>query len=61
MREMISIRNHTLHSMCGANIDYVINYIDREAGFAVASRKPALAQVRCANARRRYTVGKIKW
>ena len=49
---------HILHSMCGANIDYVITYIDREAGFAVASRKLALEQIRRTNARRRYTAGK---
>ena len=33
---------HILHSMCGANVNYVITYIDREAGFAVASRRLAL-------------------
>ncbi len=50
---------HILHSMCGANIDYVITYIDREEGFAVASRKLALEQILRANSRRRYQEGQI--
>lgn len=50
---------HILHSMCGADIDYVITHIDRESGFAVASRKLALEQIRRANARKRYTAGRI--
>jgi ribosomal protein S1 len=50
---------HILHSMCGANVDYVITHIDREEGFAIASRKLALEKIRRANARRRYTPGRI--
>lgn len=50
---------HILHSMCGAKIDYVITHIDRENGFAVASRKVALEQIRRANSRRRYKAGQI--
>ncbi|MCR4719021.1 MAG: hypothetical protein K5768_05260 [Firmicutes bacterium] len=38
--------SHILRSMCGAKIDYVITHIDREAGFAVASRKMALENIR---------------
>lgn len=45
---------HILHSMCGANVEFVVTHIDREAGFAIASRKLALEQIRRANARRRY-------
>ncbi len=50
---------HVLHSMCGANIGYVITHIDREAGFAVASRKMALERIRTATARRRVEVGDV--
>lgn len=50
---------HILHSMCGANIDYVITHIEREEGFAIASRKLALEQIRKANSRRRYKEGSI--
>ena len=48
---------HILHSMCGAQVDYVITYIDREAGFAVASRKLALEKMRKTTARRRLSIG----
>lgn len=40
---------HVLHSMCGARVNYVVTYIDREAGFAVASRKVALKKLQEAN------------
>ena len=50
---------HILHSMCGANVDYVVTHIDRESGFAIASRKLALEKIRIANARRRYTPGRV--
>jgi len=50
---------HILHSMCGANVDYVITHIEREEGFAIASRKLALEKIRRANSRRRYKEGKI--
>lgn len=43
---------HILHSMSGANISFIITHIDREAGFAVASRKLALQQIRRVNIRR---------
>ena len=39
---------HVLRSMCGATIKYVITYIDRENGFAIASRKAALEKLRFA-------------
>ena len=50
---------HILHSMCGANVSYVITHIDREAGFAIASRKLALEKQQRANARRRIAEGQI--
>lgn len=50
---------HILHSMCGANIGYVVTYIDREAGFAVASRKLALEKTQRAMARRRLQEGQV--
>ncbi len=50
---------HVLHSMCGANIDYVITHIDREAGFAVASRKMALARIRSSPAHNRIRVDSV--
>ncbi len=50
---------HILHSMCGANVNYVVTYIDREAGFAVASRKLALQKMQRAAARRRIAEGQI--
>ena len=50
---------HILHSMCGASVDYVITHIDREEGFAFASRKLALEQIRRANVRRRFKEGQI--
>ena len=50
---------HVLHSMCGASIDYVITYIDREAGFAVASRKLALEKARAVTSRRRLQEGQM--
>lgn len=48
-----------LHSMCGTTVDYVITYIDREAGFAVASRKRALTKTRSATARRGLEPGQV--
>lgn len=48
---------HILHSMCGAKVSYVITHIDREAGFAIASRKLALEKIRRANFRRMAKVG----
>ncbi|OQB12303.1 MAG: 30S ribosomal protein S1 [Firmicutes bacterium ADurb.Bin193] len=50
---------HILHSMCGAQVDYVITYIDREAGFAVASRKLALEKMQAATARQRLKEGQM--
>ena len=50
---------HILHSMCGANVDYVITYIDREAGFAVASRKLALEKTRAMTSRRQLQEGQL--
>ncbi len=50
---------HVLHSMCGANIEYVITHIDREAGFAIASRKMALARIRSAPSHNRIRVNSI--
>lgn len=48
----LSTGYHVLHSMCGANIYYVITHIDREAGFAIASRKLALERFQAAYRRR---------
>lgn len=50
---------HILHSMCGAKVDYVITHIEREEGFAIASRKLALEKIRRANSRRRYKAGQV--
>lgn len=50
---------HILHSMCGTTVDYVVTYIDREAGFAVASRKLALTKLRAATARRGLKEGQM--
>lgn len=50
---------HILHSMCGANVSYVITHIDRESGFAVASRKLALEKIQRANIRRTPKVGSL--
>lgn len=50
---------HILHSMCGAKVDYVITHIEREEGFAIASRKMALETIRRANSRRRYKPGQV--
>lgn len=50
---------HILHSMCGADVNYVITYIDREAGFAVASRKLALEKMQRAASRRRIQAGQV--
>ena len=36
---------HILHAMYGAKLDYVITYVDRENGFAVASRKQAIERI----------------
>ena len=48
---------HILHSMYGAKVSYVITHIDREAGFAIASRKIALDKIQHANFRRMANVG----
>ena len=50
---------HVLHSMCGAKISYVVTRIDREAGFAIASRKLAMEKIQRANARRRFKEGQV--
>ena len=50
---------HILHSMCGARISYVITHIDREAGFAVASRKMALENMLKAYSRRTIKEGQV--
>ena len=50
---------HILHSMCGANINYVITHIDADAGFAVASRKFALERMRYANYKGRIMEGQV--
>ena len=50
---------HVLHSMCGAKINYVVTQIDREAGFAIASRKLALETIQRANSKRRLKEGQI--
>lgn len=49
---------YVLHSMCGADADYVVTYVDREGGFAVASRKKALEKMQMAIGRRKSLVGK---
>lgn len=54
-----STEYHMLHSMCGARISYVITYIDREEGFAVASRKLSLEKIRRASIRRMGKVGDV--
>ncbi len=43
---------YVLHAMCGAKIDFVITYVDREGEFAVASRKQALVKLQAATNRR---------
>ena len=50
---------HILHSMCGAKISYVITHIDREAGFAIASRKIALENMLKAYAKRPIKPGQV--
>lgn len=50
---------HILHSMCGAKVSYVITNIDRESGFALASRKLALEKIQRANFRRMAKVGEM--
>ncbi len=50
---------HILHSMCGAKISYVITHVDREAGFAIASRKLALEKIRAADSRHIVKKGSI--
>lgn len=54
-----STEYHMLHSMCGARISYVITHIDREAGFAIASRKLSLEKIRRASFRRMGKPGDI--
>mgnify|MGYP003455710069 CR=1 FL=1 len=50
---------HVLQSMNGAELEYIITHIDREAGFAIGSRKQALTQIRRVNARRRLAENQI--
>lgn len=50
---------HLLHSMCGGAVTYVITYIDREAGFAIGSRKYALRKMRSVTARRNLSEGQM--
>lgn len=50
---------HILRSMHGANIKYVITYINREEGFAVASRKAALDKMRYITMRRGLEKGQV--
>lgn len=50
---------HVLQSMNGAELEYIITHIDREAGFAIGSRKQALTQIRRVNARRRLSENQI--
>ena len=50
---------HILHSMCGAKVSYVITNIDRESGFALASRKLALEKIQRASFRRMAKVGEM--
>ena len=50
---------HILHSMCGAKVSYVITNIDRESGFALASRKLALEKIQRANYRRMAKIGEM--
>lgn len=50
---------HVLHSMCGANIGYVITHIDRENDIAVASRRLALTKQQRAFSRRRISEGQV--
>ena len=49
---------HMMRSMCGAAIEYVITVVEREKGFAIASRKLALGNNRLAS-RRRNMLGQI--
>lgn len=37
---------HVLHSMGGAKVHFIVTYIDRENGYAIASRKFALRKIR---------------
>ncbi len=50
---------HVLHSMCGANIEYVITNVDRESGFAIGSRKMALERIRKSPKHNRIKVDSI--
>ncbi len=57
--EKLDTGYHILHSMCGAKVDYVITHIEREEGFAIASRKLALEKIRRANSKRRCKAGQV--
>ena len=50
---------YVLHSMYGARLDYVVTHIDREEGFAVASRKRALEKLQITTSRKSKPMGKI--
>lgn len=54
-----STEYHMLHSMCGARVSYVITHIDREEGFAIASRKLSLEKIRRASIRRMGKPGDV--
>ena len=45
--------------MCGARVSYVITHIDREEGFAIASRKLSLEKIRRASIRRMGKAGDV--
>ena len=49
---------HVLHSMCGANIPFVVTHIEREAGFAMASRRLALEKMQKLTDRREGLIGR---
>lgn len=49
---------HVLHSMCGANVPFVVTHIEREAGFAIASRKLALEKMQKLTDRREGLTGR---
>lgn len=40
------------HTLCGSQLDYIVTHIDREGGFAVASRKKALEKLQWVTNRR---------
>ena len=54
-----STEYHMMHSMCGARVSYVITHIDREEGFAIASRKLSLEKIKRASIRRMGKAGDV--